>query len=351
MKTIPLRKRYFRDVMWLGGLVLGLSLLVLTLFNAVEVYEHAEERIEELIEMGVLAAVLLGTLPVVVWMAWRTSGRLLRPLRDIQEGVRAMREGEMGVRLKVENSRDELAYLAESLNAAFDAHRDAQRRLDDFASNVSHQLRTPLTAMRATGQVCLDQDRDAESYQDCIGCMLEASERLTHMVDQLLQLARISALDAAQDLPRVDLKDLLVDVCAPFAEQAQDRGAELDMQIPQEPLMVRGNKVWLQEALVNLLNNAMAYTPDPARIKVSLTAQDGWVCCRIDDNGPGVASDVREKLFMRFQRGLSRQDGGTGLGLAIVAEVVTLHGGTVKCEESVLGGAAFEFSFPQRVDS
>jgi signal transduction histidine kinase len=347
MKTIPLRKRYFRDVMWLGGWVLGLSLLALTTFNAVEVYEHTENRTEELIEMGVFALVILGTFPVVVWMAWQTSGRLLRPLRDIQEGVREMRGGDMDVRLHVEGAQDELAYLAESLNAAFDAHRDAQHRLDAFSSNVSHQLRTPLTAMRAIGQVCLSQDRDVEAYQECIGSMLEESERLTHMVGQLLQLARISASDPKQTWPLMDMRDVVSEVCEPFVSLAHDRGAVFELQVPDVPLMIRGNKVWLREALVNLVNNAMAYTPDPGRFCLDLRCRDGLVKCQIEDNGPGVASEMRDQLFQRFRREGTDQDGGTGLGLAIVSEVMALHGGRVDYKKSTtLGGAAFSFELP-----
>lgn len=346
MKTIPLRKQYFRDVLRLGGLVLGLCLTVLTLFNAVEIMEHAENRREEVLEMLVLAGVLVATLPVVAWMAWRTSGRLLRPLRDIQEGVRNMREGDMNLRLTVADAQDELTYLTESLNAAFDAHREAQHRLEHFSANVSHQLRTPLTAMRAAGQVCLSQDRDVVAYRDCIGRMLEASERLTHMVHQLLQLARISSGQAGGDWPQFDFVALISEVAAPFIALAEDRQAAWELQLPTYSLLLRGNRVWLQEALANLLNNAMAYTPDPARFRLTVTQHDGWIHCQIEDNGPGIPPDQEAQLFQRFQRGSTTGDGGTGLGLAIVAEVIKIHGGSVEVGESRWGGAAFTCKLP-----
>ncbi|WFB36689.1 HAMP domain-containing sensor histidine kinase [Kiritimatiellota bacterium B12222] len=347
MKKMPLRKRYFWDALQLGGFVLGLSLLVLTLFNANEVYEHAENRHEEVKEMLVLAGVLLATFPVIVWMAWRTSGRLLRPLRDIQAGVKAMKSGDMALRFQVESQQDELTYLVESLNEAFDAHRDAQRRLENFSSNVSHQLRTPLTSMRLAGQVCVSTSRSEGEYLACIGKLLEESERLTRMVDQLLQLAQISSADVSQkEGEAIDLGALTQEASVAFAELAEERDAAWQVQLPEEALWVKGNAVWLREAMANLLNNALSYTPDPARFCLRVFKQDASLVWQIEDNGPGIPADIRPQLFERFHRGEVAWDEGTGLGLAIVSEIIALHGGELSCAESKFGGALFQFSLP-----
>lgn len=346
MKPKTLRQQYFRDVVRLGSIVLLVCLLVLTLFNVVEVIEHADTRDEELVEMLVLGIALLSTFPLVLWMSWRTSARLLRPLRDIQDGVRNIKGGDLDMRLPVKDDGDELDFLARSLNEAFDAHREAQRRLDDFSANVAHQLRTPLTALRSQGQVCLTQERSFEDYRSAIGMMLEQVERLGQVVDQLLLLAKVSAGDGEASFEEMDLVELTRSVLEEFQAQMQDRGVACALQVPEFPLILRGNRLWLREAMCNLLHNALVHAPDSLELSLTLRQVDGWIEWRIEDSGPGFPAELRENLFSRLRRGRSTSDQGSGLGLAIVAEVAKRHGGHAAKVESRLGGAGVELRVP-----
>ena len=225
MNRIPLRKRYFRDMVGMGLIIWGICMAVLTAFNAVEFWEHREDGPEELVEMLVLFAALVAVFPLVVWAAWRTSGRLLRPLMEMQETVARIRGGELTLRVNASDTEDELGYLVNSLNQAFDAHETALKRLERFSADVSHQLRTPLTAMRTEGEVCLSRDRDPEHYRETLGKLLEQADRMVGGIDQLLTLAKVAASSGDPDFEEVDLAALSQEVLETFAPILQDRGS------------------------------------------------------------------------------------------------------------------------------
>jgi len=345
-RRIPLRKRYFRDVARLGVLVLLVCMVVLTGFNFMEFMEHKADQAEEMWEMILLFAALVAVFPFMFWMAWTTSGRLLCPLSELQDTVDRMKAGELEARIAMGGEEDdEIAELLHSVEEAFEAHREALRRLDRFSSDVSHQLRTPLTAMRTAGEACLGRERSPEEYRETLGRILEQSDRLAKVVDQLLLLARVGREQAGEDFVLLNLTELIRRVVNDFEPIWEDRGAEVELNLAEAELV--GNPVWLEEALRNLLNNAAVYTPDPARFRVGLRWVDDTVECSVEDSGPGIPEDRRERIFERFERGMNRSDGGTGLGLAIVQEVVRVHEGSLRLETSDLGGCRFVICFPQ----
>lgn len=339
MNVVPLRKRYFRDVARMGGLVWLVCLAVLTAFNAVEYWEHRDDGPEELLEMVILFAALAAAAPLVAWLAWRTSGKLLAPLHGLQRTVDRIRRGELDAQVAAGGADDELAELLESVNGAFEAHRRAQERLERFSADVSHQLRTPLTAMRTEGEVCLGRERTPEAYRDTLGKLLEQADRLAKVVDQLLLLAKVGVAGPRPEFRPVDLEGLTWEVADAFRPMCEDRGAALELEL--EPVAVFGNPWWLREAMNNLFNNALEYTPDPARFRVELRRAGDAAEWSLEDSGPGIPLEWRERIFDRFQRGGDARDGGSGLGLAIVREVARAHGGDLRLEDGALGGCRF----------
>jgi len=351
MTGIPLRKKYFRDVLKMGGLVLFVCIVVLTSFNAFEYVEHRSEGSEELWEMIILFLALLATLPVVIWLAWRTSARLLRPLQDLQFSMQEIREGNLERRVEAEGADDELTYLLNSLNEAFDAHRSAQQRLELFSSDVSHQLRTPLTAMSTEGQLALCRERTPEEYRETIGGLLEQADHLSKVVDQLLLLAKVSAAGSDPEWERVDLCNLSEELVQQFHPYLEDREVEWVEELCEGDCILSGNPWWLREAMSNLFNNALQYTPDPATFRLQIRKEDPFLIWQLEDSGPGIPEDQRTRIFERFQRGNTTSDHGTGLGLAIVQEVVRLHEGELELSESPLGGCSFLLKFPKKIES
>lgn len=347
MKTIPLRRRYFRDVMGMGWLILLVCMLVLTAFNVVEYVDHRGEGSEELLEMIVLFAALLATFPLVILLAWRTSGRLLRPLKEIQQTVQEIREGDLKRRLKVDDADDELAYMVSSLNEAFDAHQTALGHLQQFSSNVSHQLRTPLTAMITEGQLALSRERSPDEYRDTLGRLLEQTDHLSRVIDQLLLLAKVTSERTVPEFEVVNLPRLTTEVLKEFRPYINDRGSEWSERIGEGKLLIRGNPWWLRESLSNLVNNALLYTPEPAKFTLKIWENENDVCWQLEDSGPGIPSDYQERIFEPFQRGEDVSDRGAGLGLSIVQEVVRLHQGKLYVCESELGGCGFCIEIPK----
>jgi signal transduction histidine kinase len=337
MKSIPLRKRYFKDMIRMGIVIWVLCMGVLTAFNAVEYWDHREDGPEELIEMLVLFGSLVALFPLVVWVAWRTSGRLLHPLMEMQVTVAKIQAGELDRRVKAGDNGDELAYLVNSLNLAFDAHQSALRRLEQFSADVSHQLRTPLTVMRTEGEVCLNQERSPEAYRETLGKLLEQADRMASGVDQLLILAQVAAFSGEPDFEEVDLGRLSREVMDSFGPILQDREVICEIE-KQEETHLPGNPWWLREAMSNVVNNALTYSPDPATFRLRVWREGERILWSFEDNGPGIPAVLRDRIFDRYSQTRQRGDGSTGLGLAIVQEIVRLHGGTVSVGDSDLGG-------------
>lgn len=347
MSRVPLLKRYAGDLTRMGASVLLLCVLAVAGFNAVEIWEHQETREEELEELGVIVLILLGTFPVIVWMARRTAKRLLEPLLTIQTGLKEIQSGVLQTRIPVEAEEEELVYLAESLNAAFDAHRHVRAQLERFSGNVSHQLRTPLTAMRTEGELCLRQNRDGEGWRESVARMLESCERTGHLVDQLLLLARVSAHEEGAGFGAVDLREVMEGVLWEYRLVLEDREGAVAVSLPAYPVCMKGNGVWLGEAFRNLLNNALTHVPDGAPLRMELSQEEAVVEWVVEDGGAGMLPDQAGTFDGEAVAGVPRADrSGTGLGLAIVREIVQVHGGRLEVGNGSLGGACVRMVFP-----
>jgi signal transduction histidine kinase len=346
---IPLRRRYFFGLVRFSALIMAACLLVLFAFNAVEYYEHRDQGREEAFESVALTLALLALTPWIVWLAWSTSRRLLWPLRDIVESAQRIRGGDLRHRVPVGGASDELAQLAQTINQAFDAYQSTLERLDRFSADVSHQLRTPLTALRGAGQVCLGKPRDEAEYRETIGEILEEVDRLSRVVDQLLLLARVGRAEPLSGAEAIDVSALTREAIEPFLPMLEDRGADWTLDLPAEPApRILGNPWWLREAMGNVINNALRYAPDPLRLRVHTRVCGGELVWSVEDSGPGIPAALRGQVLESFQRGPAGHvaDGGLGLGLAIVRDVARAHGGRVVIGDSPLGGASVELWLP-----
>ena len=221
-------------------------------------------------------------------------------------------------------------------------------RLRAFVANTSHELRTPLTAIRSVGEVALGRPLDAESARDAIGSMLEEVGRLTRMVECLLDLARAEPGGTA---PRedVDLAAMAASVVDLVRVLAEEKGQEISVDV-QAPATVRGDLATLRQALTNLLDNAIRYTPAHGRILVSVgRGPGGEPIVEVEESGPGIAPEDRERIFDRFYRAkncLDTKAKGTGLGLAIARNAVEANGGRLEYQSVGGGGSRFRMTFP-----
>lgn len=282
-------------------------------------------------------APLLLLLPLLGWLVWMAVGRGLRPLREIAAEVRA-RDATTLEPLAVRQMPDEIAPLSAALNQLLGRLSHAIDTQRAFVADAAHALRTPLAALQLQAQLVERADSGA-ARDEAVARLRQGLERLTHLVTQLLTLARQEPGAAMPPREPVDLRALATGVVAELAQAALDRDIDLgvvgDADADAAPALVRGDADALRILLTNLLDNALAYIPAGGRIDVQVARGDGHLVeLVVSDNGPGIPAGERERVFDRFYRVPEAPTGGSGLGLAIVAEIAQSHGARVALEDA-----------------
>jgi signal transduction histidine kinase/putative methionine-R-sulfoxide reductase with GAF domain len=230
--------------------------------------------------------------------------------------------------------------------------RELDRLKSQFVSNVSHELRTPLTNIRL--YLGLLRHGQADKHEQYLDVLEREATRLTRLIEDLLDLSRLEAGAVRLDLEVLDPDEVAADVVARLGALAHERGLQLTCRAAAEPLAVRADRAQLLQALINLVGNALNYTPSGGQVEVSVApavAEDiPCAVLAVADTGPGIAPAERSRIFERFYRGASASQGhaaGTGLGLAIVAEIARLHGGRVELDTEVGVGTTFRLLLPR----
>jgi two-component system OmpR family sensor kinase len=301
------------------------------------------------VELMVSGIALLLVAGFALWMV-----RLgLRPLEGIGATAGAIAAGDLSRRVEPATERTEVGRLGMALNAmlaqieaAFEERRASENRLRRFVADASHELRTPLTSIRGYAELFR---RGADSRPEDLAKSMQRIEveaaRMGVLVDDLLLLAR---LDQGRPLERepVDLARIVEEAVDSARAVEPDRPIDLDVRAPAS---VRGDEGRLRQAVDNLLDNVRVHTPVRSPVRVKVEQDDNAVVLSVKDEGPGLPSEVANRVFERFYRGdpsRSRSMGGAGLGLSIVAAIIEAHGGTVTVRSEEGAGATFEVRLP-----
>ena len=341
------RIRFFA---WLGvqtAVIFIATAVVLLLFNLHERHEHPEMAGEEAEEAVVVAGVMLLLFPLGLASAWIISRRLLRPWQQMVAQAERIGAGHLDERLEVPNPDDEVGRLATTLNRAFDNYDKLMDRLQRFSFDASHQLRNPLAAIRTSGEVCLLQPRSSEEYRSVIGGMLEDTQRLSRTVEQLLSLARATqgALDEYRE--DVDVRDVMQDVLREARLVGEGRNVQITLREIDRPLRIRGVRELIREAITNLIDNALRFSPEGGTILVELSASPGdRVRISVSDEGPGLPPERKVTLFRPFSGDRRDERANVGLGLVISSDICRAHGGAIGVENREGGGCIFWMEFP-----
>ena len=275
--------------------------------------------------------------------------RSLGPLARMAEDARRITADQLHERLPAEESSTELHQLREAFNETLARLERSFEQLRRFSADASHELRTPLTALRSVGEVGLRNARTVEDYREVVGSMLEEVDRLTRLADELLTLARAEAGEARLRMEPVDLSALVREVADRLSVLAEERGQALDACV-DGAVMVHGDRLALRQALTNLVDNAIKYSPEGTRVILESGATADQAFVAVKDEGPGIAPEHRERVFERFYRvdkSRSREMGGTGLGLSLVKWTAEAHGGHVELESDEAGGSTFRLVLPR----
>jgi heavy metal sensor kinase len=311
---------------------------------------YSEEPIWQHLEGMVL--VFLLALPVALALAgiagYTLAQRALAPVEDMALKAERITSERLHERLAAQNDDDELGHLARVFNSTLGRLEQSFEQLRRFTSDASHELRTPLAAIRSVGEVGLQKDGSREEYRDIIGSMLEETNRLTRLVDALLTISRA---DAGQiDLQRspIAVLDLLRESTELLGVLMEEKKQRLILDGDGDA-MIEGDRVFLRQALVNLVHNAVKHSPIGGSISVSAWKKADSVELQVADSGPGIPLEHQGRVFDRFYRvdsSRSSAAGGAGLGLAIARWVVEAHGGEIRLRNSAEGGCVFGILLP-----
>jgi signal transduction histidine kinase len=291
-----------------------------------------------------LAGALAAGIALVI-ARWVARG-MTQPLRDMAQAARRMETGDYTQRVHT-SSRDEVGQLAQAFNRMSAELDQLERLRRDLVANVSHELKTPISALRAHLENLLDgvERPDPETLQ----VMLAQSERLGRLVDQLLDLSRLESGDVPLHREEVALAPLVSQVLSEIEVAGAGRSVELERAVPDDLPAVYADRERIHQVLFNLLDNAVRFTPPGGRVTVSADRHDGSVDVHVADTGPGIPPEHLPRLFERFYRAdpaRSQKEGGTGIGLAIARSVVEAHGGRIWADSSPGQGSVFTFELP-----
>jgi heavy metal sensor kinase len=305
---------------------------------------------------GLLLTFGLG-LPLIVALAisggYVLMRRAWRPVDEIRQKAAQITSRNLGERLPVVRTGDELERLATDLNRMIERLEESFHQMNRFSADASHELRTPLTVLQGELESMARSSSDFPAeIRDTIGSALEETQRLSKIVENLLAISRLEAGEARKQLERLDFAELARSTADQMRLLADEKHIHLDCNTT-EPVEVDADPARLKQVVVNLLDNAIKYTPAKGRVGISVTRQDSRAVLEIADTGIGISRDDLPHIFDRFYRAdkaRSRQMGGTGLGLSIVRSICLAHNGQVKVESMEGQGSVFHVELPLAKD-
>jgi len=272
------------------------------------------------------------------------AGRALVPMIRLMDELARIEPRDLSRRLEPGETDDEVARLTRAINALLERIERASNTERRFAADAAHELRTPLAVLRTGLEVALSRERTQYEYSEALGAAFEEVVALCTMADQLLTLSRLGQ-EASTERERADLGALVREVAGAVEPLVQAKPLKLTVN-SAETVVVEGNPVHLKRLVINLLDNAIKFTPAHGELEIGTVARDGYATLRIADSGPGIPAEDLPFIFDRFFRGRARDESGNGLGLSLCREIVRLHHGEVTVANRANGGCEFMVTLP-----
>lgn len=317
---------------------------------SVQIAENMDDFENALLRFGRLLLEVIPALLIAASLAgYWISGRALAPVDSITRAAQEINGKNLSVRLAVPNSGDEIARLADTLNAMLERIDFARKRTAQFTADASHELRTPVALMRTRAELALRHPRTAEENQETIERLYAEILRVSELVERLMLLARADSGASLLRFEAVELGQLLRDVLAQTSVLTEHEQLALVADLASSPVWVLGDAQFLRQLSVILIDNAVKYTPAPGKITVTLSISNGFAEFSVSDTGIGIGAPDLENIFARFFRtdkARSRDTGGAGLGLAIGRWIAETHQGTLSAKSRPGAGSTFTVSLP-----
>jgi heavy metal sensor kinase len=307
------------------------------------------------LESGLRAAawLLVPAVPLSLVLAaaggYWLSRRALAPVDRIAQTARLIGADSLSQRLEVVPTGDELERLARTFNEMIARLENAFQKITRFTADASHELRTPLAVMRTTAEVALRAPEAGEEQRAALEHIVAEIERMSHLVENLLLIAKADSGAADLKKRRVDIVEAVREACFEADVLARVKGLSFETRLPEKSLWVNGDRDALRRLFLILLDNAVKYTPAGGSLAVVVGAENGHVLGTVRDTGIGIAREHLPHVFDRFyraDRARSRADGGAGLGLAIGRWIAEVHGGRLRVESEPQRGSSFHVELP-----
>jgi heavy metal sensor kinase len=293
--------------------------------------------------LGLPAAVVLAGLG-----GFFLAGRALKPVGQMAARAETITADRLDERLPIQSPDDELGRLGTAFNETLARLERSFETLRRFTADAAHELRTPLTALRSVGEVALRDARASERSREVLGSMLEEVDRLTRLVDTLLTLSRSDRGRVETERQLLGLRKFAHEIAEYLEALADEKGQRIVLDADTE-VYVHADPRLLRQAVSNILDNAIRYSPDGVPIRLTVRRRSGDAVLEVMDQGPGIAPEHQERIFERFYRvdtARSRETGGAGLGLSIAQWAVRANGGTIELESMPGVGSCFRVCLP-----
>ncbi|HSF66337.1 MAG TPA: ATP-binding protein [Nitrospiraceae bacterium] len=300
---------------------------------------------------GLVLLLTLGS-GAILLVAWAGSGwlakKVLTSIDVLSAGAEAMSEADLGKRFTLDSPYEEFHRLTLAFNSMMDRFQRSSEIQRSFCDIAAHEMKTPLTILQGNLEVALLKARTSEEYREALINNLEQVGRLIALTRSLLTLAKFTSGKPPVNLVPLALEPMIQDLMDELTLLADDRRITLSFESEPVPVVL-GDAQWLKQALINLLDNALHYTPSGGTVTVRLRAASEGVDVAIEDTGHGIEPEHLPHLFERFYRtdwARAKDAGGTGLGLPIVKEIAEAHGGTISVTSQVDKGSIFTLHLP-----
>lgn len=302
--------------------------------------------------LGSLVLILCIAYPVTLGMAsfggLFLAGRALSPIDKLTRLARRISAEDLGQRLDLRLPDDEVGRLARTFDEMIARLDDSFRRQCQFTADASHEIRTPLTIIKGQIDVALQRERQPEAYRQVLVAVNEEVDHLIRLAGSLLTLARADAGQIPLAFENFSLTDMVTGAMEQVAPIASQRGVDLHLD-PSPNVILQADEDLMLQLLLNLLDNAIKYTPAGGQVTVDWSADDGWIELKVRDTGLGISEEHIPYVFDRFYRvdkARSRSEGSAGLGLAISRWIVEAHSGSISVESTPGKGSTFTVRIP-----
>jgi heavy metal sensor kinase len=294
---------------------------------------------------------LLTALPIILVLGslggWVLARRSLSPIGYIASKARSITSENLSERLKVRGTDDEMDDLIRTINGMIARLESSFKRMAEFTADASHELKTPICAMRGEAEVLLSKERKVEEYQEGLAHFMEQFDHLNHMINDLILLSKFDTSQVELKMAPLRVDFLIKDLCNLFQILAEQKNIGLEMGTTEEVTMM-GDKVRLQQLFTNLIDNAIKYT-SKGSVHVTVKKNENAAIVKISDTGIGISKEEQKDIFKRFYRvdkSRSKETGGVGLGLSIVEWIAHAHKGRIEVYSKLNEGATFTVYVP-----